>query len=152
MSMLKIFTFLANFPNLYKWIGNTPCSNWAERIMRSSFLFSIAVVLLIACLLPEFFVSGKSGSTDYYKLFDMDRQTFDKNALRKAYYRLAKKYHPDKNKGNKEAEQKFKEITHAFEVLNDDKKRQIYDVKGEAGLQGGFDSDTGFNAQDIFEK
>lgn len=82
----------------------------------------------------------------------MDRVTFDKNALRKAYYRLAKKYHPDKNKGNKEAEQKFKEITHAFEVLNDDKMRQIYDVQGEAGLQGGYDTDSGFNAQDIFER
>lgn len=94
----------------------------------------------------------KPDSDDYYKLFEMDRQTFDKTALKKAYYRLAKKYHPDKNPGNKEAEKKFKEITHAFEVLNDDKKRQVYDVHGEAGIQGGYDSDQGFNPQDIFER
>lgn len=82
----------------------------------------------------------------------MDRRSFDKNALKKSYYRLAKKYHPDKNPGDKEAEKKFKEITHAFEVLNDDKKRQIYDVHGEAGIQGGYESDQGFNAQSIFEQ
>ena len=82
----------------------------------------------------------------------MDRNTFDKAALKKAYYRLAKKYHPDKNPGNKEAEKKFKDITHAFEVLNDDKKRQVYDVHGEAGIQGGYESDQGFNPQDIFER
>lgn len=96
--------------------------------------------------------NNNQASTDYYKLFEMDRQTFDKTALRKSYYRLAKKYHPDKNPGNKEAEKKFKEITHAFEVLNDDQKRNIYDMHGEAGLQGGYESDTGFNAQDIFER
>ena len=102
-----------------------------------------------------FFVKAhkKSTSTDFYKLFELDRQTFDKTALRKSYYRLAKKYHPDKNPGDKEAEKKFKEITHAFEILNDDQKRKIYDVHGEAGLQGGgSQSDPGFNAQDIFER
>lgn len=91
-------------------------------------------------------------SKDYYNLFELDRRTFDKTALKKSYYRLAKKFHPDKNPGDKEAEQKFKEITHAFEVLNDDQKRKIYDVHGEAGLQGGHDTDSGFNAQDIFER
>ena len=96
--------------------------------------------------------SNNKDSTDYYKLFEMDRNTFDKAALKKAYYRLAKKYHPDKNPGNKEAEKKFKDITHAFEVLNDDKKRQVYDVHGEAGIQGGYESDQGFNPQDIFER
>lgn len=94
----------------------------------------------------------ESEPEDYYKLFEMDRQTFDKTALRKSYYRLAKKFHPDKNPGNKEAEKKFKEITHAFEVLNDDQKRKVYDVHGEEGLRGGFESDTGFSAQDIFER
>ena len=94
----------------------------------------------------------KSQGADYYKLFEMDRQTFDKTALRKSYYRLAKKFHPDKNPGDKEAEKKFKEITHAFEILNDDQKRKVYDMHGEEGLQGGFDSDSGFNAQDIFER
>ena len=72
--------------------------------------------------------------------------------IKKSYRKIAIKYHPDKNPGNKEAEKKFKEITHAFEILNDDQKRKIYDVHGEDGLRGGFDSDSGFNAQDIFER
>lgn len=115
-------------------------------------------ILFLLCVLIE--NNGKSfahahkknQSTDYYKLFEMDGQTFDKTALKKSYYRLAKKYHPDKNPGDKEAEKKFKEITHAFEILNDDQKRKVYDMHGEEGLQGGFDSDSGFNAQDIFER
>lgn len=120
-------------------------------------LWSFAIIFLLCVLIEnggQFFAHAhkKTQSTDYYKLFEMDRQTFDKNALRKSYYRLAKKYHPDKNPGDTEAEKKFKEITHAFEILNDDQKRKVYDVHGEAGLQGGFDSDSGFNAQDIFER
>ena len=111
------------------------------------------VVIFVLCLLSAFSaVEAKSGSTDYYELFGMDRHTFDKKALKKSYYSLAKKFHPDKNPGNKDAEQKFKEITHAFEVLNDDKKRAIYDRHGEDGFQSGFDSDSGFNPQDIFER
>ena len=94
----------------------------------------------------------QAAKDDYYKLFDLDRNTFDKKALRKAYYSLAKKYHPDKNPGNKEAEKKFKEVTHAFEILNDDQKRKVYDLHGEEGIRGGFESDSGFNAQDIFDK
>lgn len=113
-------------------------------------------LLLVLCLLEsgKILIDAKAAQSDgdYYALFGFDRQTFDKTALRKSYYRLAKKYHPDKNPGNKEAEKKFKEITHAFEILNDDQKRKIYDVHGEDGLRGGFDSDSGFNAQDIFER
>lgn len=120
-------------------------------------LLATLLVFLILITDNDNFVSAhrnnnNKDSTDYYKLFEMDRNTFDKTALKKSYYRLAKKFHPDKNPGNKEAEKKFKEITHAFEVLNDDKKRQVYDVHGEAGIQGGYDSDQGFNAQDIFER
>ncbi len=115
-------------------------------------LSAAAVFLLVLCLFCSSVVESKSASTDYYKLFDIDRQTFDKKALKKSYYSLAKKYHPDKNPGNKEAEQKFKEITHAFDVLNDDKKRAAYDRHGEDGFGSGFDTDSGFNPQDIFER
>ena len=125
---------------------------------KVTFLFVVSfLVFLILISEGGSFVSARRNdnskdSADYYKLFEMDRQTFDKTALKKAYYRLAKKYHPDKNPGEKEAEKKFKDITHAFEVLNDDKKRQVYDVHGEAGIQGGYDSDHEFNAQSIFEQ
>ena len=55
--------------------------------------------------------------------------------------KLAKKYHPDTNAGNKEAEQKFKEATEAYEVLSDEKKRKIYDQFGHAGLDGSMGAD-----------
>lgn len=115
----------------------------------------IGLLLVLAILENgKMFIEARNGQNenDYYTIFGLDRQTFDKTALRKSYYRLAKKYHPDKNPGNKEAEKKFKEVTHAFEILNDDQKRKVYDVHGEEGLRGGFDSDSGFNAQDIFER
>ena len=68
--------------------------------------------------------------------------------IRKAYRRLAKKYHPDRNKGSKTAEERFKEISEAHEVLSDPKKRKQYDQLREAGFRGGFDDLQGF--EDLF--
>ncbi|HMK36902.1 MAG TPA: J domain-containing protein [Desulfomonilaceae bacterium] len=61
------------------------------------------------------------------------------NEIKKAYRKLARKYHPDVNPGNKEAEEKFKAISYANEVLSDSEKRKIYDEFGEDGLKSGFD-------------
>jgi molecular chaperone DnaJ len=61
--------------------------------------------------------------------------------IRKAYRKLARKYHPDINPGNKEAENKFKDISVAYDVLGDEKKRKLYDEFGEAGLAAGFDAE-----------
>ncbi len=72
---------------------------------------------------------------DYYKILGVSRSATD-DELKKAYYKLALKYHPDKNK-SPEAEEKFKEIGEAYDVLSDKRKRQIYDQVGEEGLKGG---------------
>ncbi len=76
---------------------------------------------------------------DYYEILGVSRNA-TKEEIKKAYRRLALKYHPDRNPGDKEAEEKFKEAAEAYEVLSDDKKRAIYDRYGHDGLRnsGGY--------------
>jgi molecular chaperone DnaJ len=75
---------------------------------------------------------------DLYQILGVARGA-SHDDIRKAYRKLARKYHPDINPGNKEAENKFKEISAAYEVLGDEDKRKLYDEFGEAGLAAGFD-------------
>ena len=86
---------------------------------------------------------------DYYEVLGVDRNA-DEATLKKAYRVLAKKYHPDMNPGDKEAEQKFKEASEAYAVLSDPEKRRQYDQFGHAafeqgGAGGGFGGFEGFN-------
>ncbi len=74
---------------------------------------------------------------DYYAILGVSREATAEE-IKKAYRRLAVQYHPDKNPGNKEAEEKFKEAAEAYEVLSNPEKRRIYDQYGHAGLKGGF--------------
>jgi len=76
--------------------------------------------------------------TDYYKILGIERSA-NADEVRKAYRKLARKYHPDINPGNRAAEEKFKEISLAHEVLGDPDKRRRYDEFGEEGLSAGFD-------------
>lgn len=85
---------------------------------------------------------------DYYEVLGVNRDAND-NELKAVYRKLALKYHPDRNPGDKKAEDKFKEASEAYEVLRDAQKRQIYDQYGHQGLEGsGFSGFGGF--EDIF--
>ena len=97
---------------------------------------------------------------DYYEVLGVNKNASD-DEIKKAYRKLAKKYHPDLNKDNPDAEVKFKEVGEAYEVLSDSNKRSRYDAYGHAGVDpsaagggyggagfGGFD---GFDVGDIFE-
>ena len=79
-------------------------------------------------------------NSDYYKVLGVDRAA-SQDDIRKAYRKLARKFHPDINPGNKDAENKFKELSVAYDVLSDEKKKKLYDEFGEAGLAAGFDAD-----------
>ena len=72
---------------------------------------------------------------DYYEVLGVDKSA-TKEEIKRAYRKLAVKYHPDRNPDNKEAEEKFREATEAYDVLSDDKKRPLYDQYGFAGVDG----------------
>ncbi len=85
---------------------------------------------------------------DFYAVLGVPRDAPDDD-VKKAYRRLAMQWHPDRNGGSKEAEEKFKELTEAYDVLRDPQKRAAYDRYGEAGLRGG--GGGGFEHVDLSE-
>ena len=93
----------------------------------------------------------------YYEILEVERSA-DKSTIKKAYRKMAMKYHPDKNPGDNEAEENFKSVNEAYQVLSDQEKRAIYDRHGKAGLEGhgqggGFSRGGGFDdLGSIFEE
>ncbi len=89
--------------------------------------------------------------SDYYEVLELARSA-TQDEIKKAYRKQAVKYHPDKNPGDSDAEKKFKEISEAYEVLSDEKKRQIYDRYGKSALGGaagpGAGGGRGFESMD----
>jgi molecular chaperone DnaJ len=85
---------------------------------------------------------------DLYEVLEVDRQA-NASDLKKAYYRLAKKYHPDHNPGDKVAEEKFKEASNAYSILSDDDQRQRYDRFGMEGVRGVNGAGGYSNVEDI---
>jgi DnaJ-class molecular chaperone len=86
---------------------------------------------------------------DLYAVLGVKRDA-DAETLRKAYRKLARQHHPDVNPGDKKAEDRFKEITQAYDVLSDAEKRKAYDEFGEISLQGGFDPEAARRARESF--
>ena len=92
-------------------------------------------------------------SKDYYQLLGLTKDA-SAEAIKKAYRKLAVKYHPDKNPGNKEAEEKFKEINEAYAVLSDPQKKTQYDQFGSTGFHQRFSREDifrGFDVGDMFK-
>src|SRR5438874_13184143 len=85
---------------------------------------------------------------DFYQTLGVARSASDAE-IKTAYRKQAMTYHPDRNNGSKEAEEKFKQITEAYDVLRDPNKRAAYDRYGEAGLRGG--GAGGFHHVDLSE-
>lgn len=87
---------------------------------------------------------------DYYQLLGVSRGA-ETDEIKKAYRQLALQYHPDRNQGSKEAEERFKEVTQAYEVLRDPEKRALYDRYGEQGVKGRAGPAGGFEFGDAIE-
>src|SRR5688572_33109744 len=87
---------------------------------------------------------------DYYQMLGVARDAGSEE-IKKAYRNLAVQHHPDKNEGSKESEERFKEITRAYEVLRDPDQRSIYDRFGEAGLARRAGGAQGFDFNDALE-
>lgn len=88
---------------------------------------------------------------DYYEVLGLSKSASEAE-IKKAYRKMALKYHPDKNPGDKEAEEKFKEAAEAYEVLSDANKKARYDQFGHAGMNGGGGFGGGMNMEDIFNQ
>ena len=92
--------------------------------------------------------------TDYYKILGLEKGASDAE-IKKAYRKLAMKYHPDKTKGDKAGEEKFKQISEAYAVLSDKEKRQQYDTFGSSGFHQRYSQEDifrGFDLGDIFKE
>jgi len=91
---------------------------------------------------------------DYYEVLGVKKDSSAQD-IKKAYRKLAMKYHPDRNKGDKEAEEKFKKISEAYAVLSDPEKRKQYDTFGASGFQQRYSQEDifrGFDLGDILKE
>ncbi|XXQ34044.1 DnaJ like protein subfamily C member 16 [Plasmodiophora brassicae] len=93
-------------------------------------------VVVVGLLAIASTIAGCTAEEDYYRTLGLKRDA-DETQMKKAYRKLAMKYHPDRNPDDPKAKEEFVKVSHAYEVLSDPKKKEIYDQFGEAGLKGG---------------
>jgi len=98
--------------------------------------------------MPTAFFNDTMIEQDYYKILGVDRHATPET-IKKAYRSLAVKYHPDKNKGDKQAEEMFKKVSEAYAVLSNPEKRQEYDAMGSSAFRGKFTQEDIFRSSDL---
>ncbi|MED6167473.1 hypothetical protein PIB30_002955 [Stylosanthes scabra] len=158
-SSLPIYSFSSNAPSspstlalaTFRFFTATP-SNFLRKTARHIHIptFGFSATRNTPSSRYASTIRAKAGTTDYYSTLNVSRNA-TLQEIKASYRKLARKYHPDKSPG---AEEKFKEISAAYEVLSDDEKRSIYDRFGESGLQGengGSASASGVDPFDLFD-
>ena len=113
--------------------------------LLTNLLRSAAAPAAVVHQRPSLFVAralSSNAKRDFYQVLGVDRSA-DKGAIKKAYFKLAKQYHPDTNQGDEKAAEKFKEVTEAYEILSDDKQREMYNQFGHAGVDPNFQAGGG---------
>lgn len=105
--------------------------------------------VLLSVWLNEHDNGVEAGGRDFYKILGVKRNANVKQ-IKKAYLKLSKEYHPDKNAGDEEANKRFVEVANAYEVLSDENKRRIYDQQGEDGLKQSGQQQQSMNPFDLF--
>ncbi|CAL1526828.1 unnamed protein product [Lymnaea stagnalis] len=120
----------------------------SNELLQSRFPISLCAHSAISSI----HMSSHHKKRDYYEVLGVPKNA-DSSAIKKAYYKLAKQYHPDMNNKDPDAAKKFQEVSEAYEVLSDDNKKRDYDTFGMGGPQpaGGFRSQQGFSGFENFQ-
>jgi len=122
-------------------------------MIRSTVFHRWGLVLVLGLALAV--LAYAATERDFYKILEVSRGATE-DEVKKAFRRLSKKYHPDRNRGSKEAEEKFRDVAEAYDVLSDKEKRRIYDREGEEGLRrhaaGANGGGGGFDPMDLFSR
>jgi len=116
---------------------------------RNSSKWSDTGVGNTASFIGKYRLFSSTSKRDFYEVLGVSKGA-DKGEIKKAYFELAKQYHPDRNKDNPEAAEKFKEATAAYEVLSDPKQKEMYDSYGHAGVDPNFQAGQGQGFGDGF--
>lgn len=137
---------------VHTWSSVRPASIYSGRFSASSHSFFRQYQHQPTNTTTKRSFSSSDGKKDFYDVLGVSRSA-SKAEIKKAYYKLAKQYHPDSNKNDDKAADKFKQVTEAYEVLSDDDQRQLYDQFGHAGVDPNFQGHQGnpfegFNFQD----